>query len=170
MIQTSFPYNRYLPYHISQFVEGIVGTVIGVLCNQALLVSVGISAEGSILGAVAVQWIIKDGAGEIAKLGFIRRYSPYFDRSVVSQIECARCAQNYSPCSHPKTFNLIGAASVLLGSGLQIAALIIPPTLENFLLCAAGGNVFKMVGGAVRHTMSHCPLARAYSTSCFRFG
>ena len=74
---------RYLPYHISQFVEGILGTVIGVLCNQALLVSVGISAEGSILGAVAVQWVIKDGAGEIAKLGFIRRYSPFFDRCVV---------------------------------------------------------------------------------------
>lgn len=70
----------YLPYHILQFSEGIIGTLVSVLCNQALLVSVGMSAEGSILGAVAVQWVIKDGAGEIAKLFFIRKFSPYFDR------------------------------------------------------------------------------------------
>lgn len=71
---------RYLPYHVLQFVECIIGTLVSVLCNQALLVSVGVSAEGSMFGAVAVQWIIKDGAGEVAKLFFIRRFSPYFDR------------------------------------------------------------------------------------------
>jgi hypothetical protein len=71
---------RYMPYHLLQFAESIVGTLVSVLCNQALLVSVGVSAEGSIFGAVAVQWIIKDGAGEVAKLFFIRRFSPYFDR------------------------------------------------------------------------------------------
>lgn len=145
-LPTNYPQSvhvSYLPYHILQFLEGIVGTVVGVLCNQALLVSVGISAEGSILGAVAVQWIIKDGAGEIAKLWFIRRYSPFFD-------------------SHPKTFNLIGSGFVLLGSGLQIAALLIPPTLENFLLCAAGGNVFKMVGGAIWLTC-HIKFIRLFS-------
>ena len=67
-------------FHVLQFLECIFGTVVGVLCNQALLVSVGVSAEGSILGALAVQWFIKDGAGEVAKLWFIRRFSPYFDR------------------------------------------------------------------------------------------
>lgn len=75
--------HRYLAYHLLQFAETIVGTVVSVLCNQALLVSVGVSAEGSIFGAVAVQWIIKDGVGEVVKLFFIRRFSPYFDRSVV---------------------------------------------------------------------------------------
>ena len=74
---------RYLRFHVLQFLECIFGTVVGVLCNQALLVSVGISAEGSILGAVAVQWVNKDGAGEVAKLWFIRRFSPYFDRCVL---------------------------------------------------------------------------------------
>ena len=74
------PTRRYLPYHGLQFVECIVGTLVSVLCNQALLVSVGVSAEGSIFGAVAVQWIIKDGAGEIAKLFFNKRYAAYFDR------------------------------------------------------------------------------------------
>ena len=88
-----------------------------VLCNQALLSSVGVSAEGSIFGAVAVQWIIKDGAGEFAKLFFIRRFSPYFD-------------------SHPKTINLLGETAVALGSGLQIASLLVSPSPFNFLLCA----------------------------------
>lgn len=87
------------------------------LCNQALLTSVGVSAEGSIFGAVAVQWIIKDGAGEVAKLFFIRRFSPYFD-------------------SHPKTFTLFGEGIACLGSGLQIATLLIAPSPGNFLLCA----------------------------------
>ncbi len=57
-----------------------MGTLVSVLCNQALLVSVGVSAEGSMFGAVAVQWIIKDGAGEVAKLFFIRHFASFFDR------------------------------------------------------------------------------------------
>lgn len=109
--------NSYAPYHILQFFETTLGTVVSVLCNQALLTSVGVSAEGSIFGAVAVQWIIKDGAGEIAKLFFIRRFSPYFD-------------------SHPKTLDLLGEGIGSLGSGLQIATLLVNPTPTNFLLCA----------------------------------
>ncbi|PSS36770.1 hypothetical protein PHLCEN_2v1401 [Hermanssonia centrifuga] len=135
--------HRYLPYHGLQFVEAILGTLVSVLCNQALLVSVGVSAEGSIFGAVAVQWIIKDGAGELAKLFFIRKYSSFFD-------------------SHPKTFNLIGAANVLFGSGLQIASLIVPSTATYFLLCAAGGNVFKMIGGAFWFT-THIKFVRCFA-------
>ena len=108
---------RYKAYHILQFAETVFGTLVSVLCNQALLTAVGVSAEGSIFGAIAVQWIIKDGAGEIAKLFFIRRFSPFFD-------------------SHPKTFSLLGEAAVALGSGLQIATVLVNPTATNFLLCA----------------------------------
>ena len=129
-----------------------MATITSVLCNQALLTAVGVSAEGSIFGAVAVQWIIKDGAGEIAKLFFIRRFSPYFD-------------------SHPKTLTLFGEAIGCLGSGLQIATVLISPSPLNFLLCAGecgisrgghgeircsrhhavGGNIFKLVGNDVRN-------------------
>ncbi|KAI0091014.1 vitamin B6 photo-protection and homoeostasis-domain-containing protein [Irpex rosettiformis] len=145
-LPTNYPqsvHRSYLPYHSLQFAETIVGTVVSVLCNQALLVSVGVSAEGSIFGAVAVQWIIKDGAGEVAKLFFIRRFSPYFD-------------------SHPKTFNLLGSAGVLLGSGLQLAALVTPPTTGYFLTCAAGGNIFKLIGNAIWFT-THIKFVRFFS-------
>ncbi len=94
-----------------------MATITSVLCNQALLTAVGVSAEGSIFGAVAVQWIIKDGAGEVAKLFFIRRFSPYFD-------------------SHPKTLTLFGETMGCLGSGLQIATVLISPSPLNFLVCA----------------------------------
>ena len=57
-----------MSFHVLQFFETTLATITSVLCNQALLTSVGVSAEGSFFGAVAVQWIIKDGAGEVAKL------------------------------------------------------------------------------------------------------
>jgi len=146
-LPTNYPqsvHRSYMPFHILQFFETTFGTVVSVLCNQALLTSVGMSAEGSIFGAVAVQWIIKDGAGEVAKLFFIRQFSPYFD-------------------SHPKSFTLFGEGIVALGSGLQIATLLVTPTPVNFLLCAAGGNVFKLVGYAIWFT-THIKWVRYFAT------
>ena len=126
---------RYLPFHVLQFFETTLATVTSVLCNQALLTSVGVSAEGSIFGAVAVQWIIKDGAGEVAKLFFIRRFSPYFD-------------------SHPKTFTFFGEAIGCLGSGLQIAAVLVTPSPLNFLLCA-GKSERKLTEALGKHCSCH---------------
>ena len=114
-----------MSFHVLQFFETTLATITSVLCNQALLTSVGVSAEGSFFGAVAVQWIIKDGAGEIAKLFFIRRFSPFFD-------------------SHPKTFSLLGEAAVALGSGLQIATVLVNPTATNFLLCAGMSSSIRI--------------------------
>ncbi|KAH9902756.1 DUF647-domain-containing protein [Cubamyces lactineus] len=145
-LPTNYPHSvhrSYLPFHVLQFFETTLATITSVLCNQALLASVGVSAEGSIFGAVAVQWIIKDGAGEVAKLFFIRHFSPYFD-------------------SHPKAFTLFGEVIGCLGSGLQIATLLIAPSPGNFLLCAAGGNIFKLVGNAIWFT-THIKFMRYFS-------
>ncbi|KAM5537156.1 hypothetical protein V8D89_009089 [Ganoderma adspersum] len=146
LLPTNYPqsvHDSYAPFHILQALETTMATITSVLCNQALLTAVGVSAEGSIFGAVAVQWIIKDGAGEIAKLFFIRRFSPYFD-------------------SHPKTLTLFGEAIGCLGSGLQIATVLISPSPLNFLLCAAGGNIFKLVGNAIWFT-THIKFIRYFS-------
>ncbi|KAI0955649.1 hypothetical protein AcV7_006259 [Taiwanofungus camphoratus] len=145
-LPTNYPqsvHRSYLSFHVLQFFETTLGTVVSVLCNQALLESVGVSAEGSIFGAVAVQWIIKDGAGEVAKLFFIWKFSPYFD-------------------SHPKTFTLFGETIVAVGSGLQIGTLLVNPSPGNFLLCAAGGNVFKLIGYAIWFT-THIKFIRYFS-------
>ncbi|KAI0749710.1 DUF647-domain-containing protein [Daedaleopsis nitida] len=146
LLPTNYPqsvHRSYLTFHVLQVFETLLSTVTSVLCNQALLTAVGVSAEGSLFGAVAVQWIIKDGAGEVAKLFFIRRFSPYFD-------------------SHPKTFTLLGEGLGCLGSGLQIATVLIAPTPGNFLLCAAGGNIFKLVGSAIWYT-THIKFIRYFS-------
>ncbi|KAH9945013.1 vitamin B6 photo-protection and homoeostasis-domain-containing protein [Epithele typhae] len=145
-LPTNYPqsvHRSYLPFHILQAFETTLATITSVLCNQALLTSVGVSAEGSVFGAVAVQWIIKDGAGEIAKLFFIRHFSPYFD-------------------SHPKAFTLLGEALTCLGSGMMIASVLVKPSPVNFLLCAAGGNVFKLVGNAIWFT-THIKFIRYFS-------
>ncbi|KAH9856628.1 DUF647-domain-containing protein [Lenzites betulinus] len=145
-LPTNYPHSvhrSYFSFHVLQFFETTLATITSVLCNQALLTSVGVSAEGSIFGAVAVQWIIKDGAGEVAKLFFIRHFSPYFD-------------------SHPKTFTLFGEVLGCVGSGLQIATLLIAPSPGNFLICAAGGNIFKLVGAAIWYT-THIKFVRYFS-------
>ncbi|TBU33480.1 vitamin B6 photo-protection and homoeostasis-domain-containing protein [Dichomitus squalens] len=145
-LPTNYPqsvHSSYASFHILQALETTMATITSVLCNQALLTSVGMSAEGSVFGAVAVQWIIKDGAGEVAKLFFIRHFSTYFD-------------------SHPKTFTLFGEVLGCLGSGLQIATVLIAPSPLNFLLCAAGGNIFKLVGNAIWST-THIKFIRYFS-------
>ncbi|RPD59599.1 DUF647-domain-containing protein [Lentinus tigrinus ALCF2SS1-7] len=145
-LPTNYPesvHRSYLSFHVLQFFETTLATITSVLCNQALLTSVGVSAEGSFFGAVAVQWIIKDGAGEVAKLFFIKRFSPFFD-------------------SHPKTFTLFGEVLGCLGSGLQIATVLIAPSPLNFVLCAAGGNIFKLVGSAIWYT-THIKFMRYFS-------
>jgi hypothetical protein len=40
-----------------------VGALVGVLCNQAMLESLGVGSGESALGAVAIQWVLKDGFG-----------------------------------------------------------------------------------------------------------
>ncbi|KZS99564.1 DUF647-domain-containing protein [Laetiporus sulphureus 93-53] len=127
-LPTNYPqsvHRSYWWFHVLQFVEGMAGTIVSVLCNQALLSAVGVSAEGSIFGAVAVQWIIKDGAGEIAKLFFIRRFSPFFD-------------------SHPKTIALFGEGVIAFGSALQMATVLVHPTPTSFLLCAGEKRHFTI--------------------------
>lgn len=49
----------YLRYHVWQFFETCMHALVSVLCNQALLESIGASSTSAAAGAVAIQWIIK---------------------------------------------------------------------------------------------------------------
>ena len=53
-----------------------------------MLATLGLSAVEATGGAVAIQWVLKDGIGEIGKLFFIKRYASSFD-------------------SHPKTWKFV---------------------------------------------------------------
>ncbi|KAI9486879.1 MAG: vitamin B6 photo-protection and homoeostasis-domain-containing protein [Benjaminiella poitrasii] len=78
----------YKKFHIWLFLETYVGSAIGVLCSQAMLASLGLGTMEATGGAVAIQWVLKDGIGEIGKLFFIKRYASSFD-------------------SHPKTWKFV---------------------------------------------------------------
>lgn len=45
----------YLKFHSWQATETYVGAVVGVLCNQAMLESLGLSTAGATAGAIAIQ-------------------------------------------------------------------------------------------------------------------
>ncbi|KAI3646043.1 hypothetical protein MP228_008971 [Amoeboaphelidium protococcarum] len=118
----------YLKFHAWQALETYVAAVVGVLCSQAMLESLGISKAASTAGAVAIQWVLKDGIAEMGKLLFIKRYARSFD-------------------SHPRTWKAIGEVLTTLGSGLQLCTILVPS--NYFLLLAASGNILKSVSWAV---------------------
>ncbi|EIE85406.1 hypothetical protein RO3G_10116 [Rhizopus delemar RA 99-880] len=78
----------YKKFHSWLFLETYVGSAVGVLCSQAMLASLGLGTVEATGGAVAIQWVLKDGIGEIGKLFFIKKYASTFD-------------------SHPKTWKFV---------------------------------------------------------------
>lgn len=80
--------------------ETYVAAVVGVLCSQAMLEALGVSNKAAtVAGAVAIQWVLKDGIAEVGKLFFIRQYAQSFD-------------------SHPKSWKATGEVLNTIGSGL----------------------------------------------------
>lgn len=85
---------RVLKYMQTAFIVAGLLTIeplkkIGVLCSQAMLASLGLGEAEAAGGAVAIQWVLKDGIGEVGKLFFIKRFASSFD-------------------SHPKTWKMVG--------------------------------------------------------------
>ncbi|KAI8644146.1 vitamin B6 photo-protection and homoeostasis-domain-containing protein [Parasitella parasitica] len=107
----------YQKFHTWLFLETYVGSAIGVLCSQAMLASLGLGTVEATGGAVAIQWVLKDGIGEIGKLFFIKRYASSFD-------------------SHPKTWKFVCELFSTVGSFLQLCTSVVTPKL--FLPLAAG--------------------------------
>ncbi|KAI9094410.1 vitamin B6 photo-protection and homoeostasis-domain-containing protein [Phlyctochytrium arcticum] len=110
--------------HVFQFLETLVWNTVSVLCNQAMLTSLGLGADAATAGAVGIQWVLKDGLGEIGKLFFIQRFAASFD-------------------SHPKTWKLVGEAASLVGAGMQLATVVAPPGW--FLMLAGLGNALRSI-------------------------
>ncbi|KAF0852724.1 conserved mitochondrial DUF647 domain-containing protein [Andalucia godoyi] len=115
----------YASFHFWQAIETFTTSTSGVLCNQALLVSLGLSASsGTAAAAVAIQWVLKDGLGEITKLFFTRRYAPSFD-------------------SHPLQWKLSSEILHEVGSTIFLLTVLAPPSF--FLGLASIGNVARSI-------------------------
>ena len=112
LLPVGFPFSVhkcYLETHIYQFIESTAGSVISTLCSSALLESVGVASSATTTASanVAIQWILKDGFGEIGKLVFIQQASYLFD-------------------SYPKTAKLAGEIISISGHFVSISTLLFP--------------------------------------------
>lgn len=63
----------YAPYMQWRALKYFFGGAMGVFTTRSLLHSVGVSGKGATSSAVAVNWVLKDGAGRIGKMLFARQ-------------------------------------------------------------------------------------------------
>lgn len=81
-----------------------------------MLGALGLNEAEAAGGAIAIQWVLKDGIGEMGKLFFIKRYASSFD-------------------SHPKTWKMVGEGLCTVGSLLQLCTCLV--SAKFFLPLAA---------------------------------
>ncbi|XP_058097527.1 protein root UVB sensitive 6-like isoform X3 [Magnolia sinica] len=115
------------------------GGAMGVFTTQTLLSSVGMSIDSSTSGAVAINWILKDGAGRVGKMLFARQ-GKKFDNDL-------------------KQLRFASDLVMELGAGVELATAAMP---HLFLPLACAANVAKNVA-AVTSTSTHTPIYKAFA-------
>jgi hypothetical protein len=144
-LPVGYPYSVHRCYakvHLCQFIETFATSLISVMTAEALLHSVGTSSSPTATGgaAVAIEWTITDGFGEIGKLFIIQQYAHLFD-------------------SHPKSAKLFGEICAILGAASHIATIFFP---RNFLLFASIGYCLRGIYVSIwiaSHTIFNSYLA-----------
>ncbi|OWM84833.1 protein root UVB sensitive 6 [Punica granatum] len=129
----------YVPYMTWRALKHFFGGAMGVFTTQTLLNSVGVSRNRSASGAVAINWILKDGAGRVGKMLFARQ-GKKFDYDL-------------------KQLRISGDLLMELGAGLELATAAVP---QLFLPLACAANVAKNVG-AVTSTSTRTPIYKAFA-------
>lgn len=129
----------YVPYMTWRALKHFFGGAMGVFTTRTLLTSVGASKNSAISGAVAINWILKDGAGRVGKMLYSRQ-GKKFDYDL-------------------KQLRFAGDLMMELGAGLELATSAVP---HLFLPLACVANVAKNVG-AVTSTSTRTPIYKAYA-------
>ncbi|XP_076927512.1 protein root UVB sensitive 6-like [Bidens hawaiensis] len=129
----------YVPYMTWRALKHFFGGAMGVFTTQALLHSVGVAKSQAMPGAVAINWIIKDGSGRIGKMLFSRQ-GKKFDYDL-------------------KQLRLSGDLLMELGAGVELATAAAP---HLFLPLACAANVAKNVA-AVTSTSTRTPIYKAFA-------
>ncbi|KAF5197830.1 root UVB sensitive [Thalictrum thalictroides] len=129
----------YVPYMKWRALKHFFGGAMGVFTTQALLSSVGISRDRATSGAVAINWILKDGAGRVGKMLFARQ-GKKFDYDL-------------------KQLRFSGDLLMELGAGVELATALVP---HLFLPLACAANVAKNVA-AVTSTSTRTPIYKAFA-------
>ncbi|GMH24449.1 hypothetical protein Nepgr_026292 [Nepenthes gracilis] len=129
----------YVPYMSWRALKHFFGGAIGVFTTQTLLSSVGIARNKAAPGAVAINWILKDGAGRVGKMLFARQ-GKKFDYDL-------------------KQLRFAGDILMELGAGVELATAAVP---HLFLPLACAANVAKNVA-AVTSTSTRTPIYKAFA-------
>ncbi|XP_030553715.1 protein root UVB sensitive 6 [Rhodamnia argentea] len=129
----------YVPYMTWRALKHFFGGAMGVFTTQTLLNSVGISQRRATSGAVAINWILKDGAGRVGKMLFARQ-GKKFDYDL-------------------KQLRISGDLLMELGAALELATAAVP---HLFLPLACVANVAKNVA-AVTSTSTRTPIYKAFA-------
>ncbi|XP_010442453.1 PREDICTED: protein root UVB sensitive 6 isoform X1 [Camelina sativa] len=129
----------YVPYMTWRALKHFFGGAMGVFTTQTLLNSVGASRNSSASAAVAINWILKDGAGRVGKMLFARQ-GKKFDYDL-------------------KQLRFAGDLLMELGAGVELATAAVP---HLFLPLACAANVVKNVA-AVTSTSTRTPIYKAFA-------
>uniref|UniRef100_A0A5B6Z878 Uncharacterized protein n=1 Tax=Davidia involucrata TaxID=16924 RepID=A0A5B6Z878_DAVIN len=129
----------YVPYMTWRALKHFFGGAMGVFTTQTLLNSVGVSRNRATPGAVAINWILKDGAGRVGKMLFARQ-GKKFDYDL-------------------KQLRFAGDLLMELGAGVELATAAVP---HLFLPLACAANVAKNVA-AVTSTSTRTPIYKAFA-------
>ncbi|XP_077231708.1 root UVB sensitive protein (Protein of unknown function, DUF647) [Tasmannia lanceolata] len=129
----------YVPYMTWRALKHFFGGAMGVFTTQTLLNSVGMSRDRATSGAVAINWILKDGAGRVGKMLFARQ-GKKFDYDL-------------------KQLRFAGDLLMELGAGVELATAAVP---HLFLPLACAANVVKNVA-AVTSTSTRTPIYKAFA-------
>lgn len=124
VVPEGFPHSvtsSYVPYMTWRALKHFFGGAMGVFTTQTLLSSVGVSRNRATPGAVAINWILKDGAGRVGKMIFARQ-GKKFDYDL-------------------KQLRFAGDLLMELGAGVELATATVP---HLFLPLACAANVLKV--------------------------
>ncbi|CAI0376793.1 unnamed protein product [Linum tenue] len=129
----------YVPYMTFRALKHFFGGAMGVFTTKTLLNAVGVAHKQAIPGAVAINWILKDGAGRVGKMLFARQ-GKKFDYDL-------------------KQLRFTGDLLMELGAGVELATAAFP---HLFLPMACAANVAKNVA-AVTSTSTRTPIYKAFA-------
>ncbi|XP_078434512.1 root UVB sensitive protein (Protein of unknown function, DUF647) [Wolffia australiana] len=142
VVPEGFPHSvtpSYVPYMTWRALKYFFGGAMSVFTTQSLLNSVGISRNTAASGAVAINWVLKDGAGRVGKMLFARQ-GKKFDYDL-------------------KQLRFAGDLLMEIGAGVELVTAAAP---HLFLPLACAANVAKNVA-AVTSTSTRTPIYKAYA-------
>ena len=115
-----------------QCVHHAAGSANGALASAFLLYGVGLGAEVVVPTAGAINWVLKDGLGQLGTLLFGRGLAPHFDRQT-------------------KTWYVLAALKLNIAMGMELCTAVCP---GYFLVIASTANALKgltwMAAGSTR--------------------